>query len=529
MKYSRTQILLLFVYCSISLLFLLIATRNGPAITSDSVIYIESATSFSQGKGFYISTPDYSGRLYMRTFNYWPPLYPFLISISIWLGANPYLGATVISILSFCASIPAIFILSKHVSSTAFGASIASLITCVFWPCIDTASYALSDTPFMFLSIMAVLALVKYDGNEALKSLVTAALLTSAACLARHAGLFLFAAGFIVISTKRQPLSIPIRKKAQHLILYTTISLVPLGIWILRNVIKSHTVLGLPFSVSPDRAFHHFCSVMSFYYTAFKESIFCELYIGSGLINKLITLISPFRLWILFGSLAAAIIILAAFAYLFWKLRAQMSKHARVPCIYVFTYLVLFIAINLVGKDVAIMRIGYISVIWPFLIVLLVHWACVIIRNSRNKQFMYLSAMLLLSFGIILQAQRSLGVSIQAKGYDAAFWSYNRGIEWINRNVSAKSAIYSNAANVFYYKAHRPAKSLPDWDDPKGIQDWLLSEPSADVKRYVVMFKKGNGNIQQIGLSSLEEQNNKYDTLSKVIEYDDSVIFKFKR
>src|SRR5262249_9037147 len=114
---------------------------------------------------------------------------------------------------------------ARSTSSRAFGLG-AALVTALSFPLIYVAAHLWSDAPFLFLSMLGVLALGE---GRAFRAAWFAAL----ACLMRYLGVTLVAAGALFLFFERG--------RRRDAVIFSAIASAPLALWLARNALVTGT------------------------------------------------------------------------------------------------------------------------------------------------------------------------------------------------------------------------------------------------------------------------------------------------
>ena len=215
-------------------IILLLSRLYGIGLLSDSVYYVSVARHIADGTGFV----GYDGYNYILQ----PPLYPFLLAIiKIISGIDPLISAGYFNALLFGLVIylsgMCLLKLVKSFPLVIIG-TVSILISFVF---IQIFLLALSETLFILLVLLYLNALYKYKEKGSVSHLIYLSISVALACLTRYVGIILILTGFLSILLWGSGNS---KKKFQHLFIYLSISIIPSGIWILRNFLTSGSFVG---------------------------------------------------------------------------------------------------------------------------------------------------------------------------------------------------------------------------------------------------------------------------------------------
>jgi hypothetical protein len=225
---SRTQIstwiiILIGLTGSIAIIY---STPWGAWAFSDSTEYIVSARSFLAGGrlGYY----DHPGQ-FIPLFLH-PPLYPLLLSFFGWLGFDLFSTARWLNVLLFGGIICGSGLFTQYLLRSNWLAIITSVTILTLPELVDISSGAMTEPLFLFAGIMSIGFLMIFFNTSQRRWLVWSAISASLAFLSRYPGIVVIAAGMIGISIFNRA---PLKERMRNLATYSSISLVPTGIWLL--------------------------------------------------------------------------------------------------------------------------------------------------------------------------------------------------------------------------------------------------------------------------------------------------------
>ena len=206
----------------------------GVGLELDSAHYIGVAKKILAGEGF---TEPFGGGQY----NGWAPLYPALLAAASFLVFDPRDVAGPLNAVIFGLTI---FVAGRWLQSrihSQFLVAWACLAVVLSIPLTRSASYAMSETTFI---LFATLSLIRIDGfllGGKRTDLVWAAVFTALACLTRYLGVTLIAAVLPLLLLRP---GVALREKVKHCAAYALISLIPVGLWVLRNTLLTGKPTG---------------------------------------------------------------------------------------------------------------------------------------------------------------------------------------------------------------------------------------------------------------------------------------------
>ena len=208
----------------------LILARVGAhaGLTYDSLHYVELARNVLEGEGY----TDYNG----RTHTTWPPGYPLLL-VAAGLGiADPYDVAAPLNAAMFGAAILATGLYLRRRLETRVLALWACLAIALSLPLAVTASFAMTDMPFILFATLALIQTDRALRDDRRSALVWAAAFCALAWQTRQIGAAVPAlAGLALLLQGGMPLTRRLRRAA----LFAAIAGAPMALWLLRTYLVS--------------------------------------------------------------------------------------------------------------------------------------------------------------------------------------------------------------------------------------------------------------------------------------------------
>jgi len=206
---------------------ILLGTRLGIGTSPDSAIYLGVARSFEAGKG--LSVPF--GAEIDAVLSQFPPMYPVLIRFVSAMGFDVLVSARLIQAILFGANIILLMIILNDCTHGMHLGTVLGGMLILFAPVVaEIHLMAWSEPLFIFSGFMGLFLLSKYLRSGSNQLLVVAALWTCLACLTRYSGIAFIVTGLLAIflwgSSDNQ-------KRGRDATIFTVISLIPLGIWML--------------------------------------------------------------------------------------------------------------------------------------------------------------------------------------------------------------------------------------------------------------------------------------------------------
>ena len=231
-------------------LVLLHESTYGPALEWDSVTYIAVARNLSAGNGF-VHPSD--GNYYVH----WGPLFPGLLALVSLLVFDPHEVAGLVNAAAFGLTI---FLagrwLRRRIESRVLVLWGCLAIT-LSAPLLQNAVWVISEPVFILCALIALVEIEKFLDTERHSSLVYSAIFTALACLTRYVGVTIVITIVLLLLFKSERTK-TLLGKVRYIAAYSVIAVIPLGIWLLRNVLLSGTLTGPMRSDPPVASFLEF-------------------------------------------------------------------------------------------------------------------------------------------------------------------------------------------------------------------------------------------------------------------------------
>jgi hypothetical protein len=215
--------------------FIIATSKTGISISSiDSMAYLTAAENLANH--FSLNNP--ANDFYFFT---WPPLYPFLISIPIFLGASIKTAALIINGISYSLLIYSFVLYVFRKFENLWVQWFCSIVAVFFFPFYQTATLVLSENVFILLVFYLCISAEKYIASPSSRHLSFLILISTLMCLQRFIGItsILFGSFVIALPLLKSPRYFfdkkIFKKQSLHLIIYVFLSALPLCIYMLRN------------------------------------------------------------------------------------------------------------------------------------------------------------------------------------------------------------------------------------------------------------------------------------------------------
>ena len=215
----------------------------GVRIGADSIHYISVARHLLEGEGF--------GQLTNKEpYLHWPPLYPILLAAASLFIFDPLnvagpLNAAIFGLTIFVAG----HYLRQRIHSR-FLILWACLAILFSIPLPSVAYIAMSEAPFTLFIILSLLHTDYFLHQGKRSSLLWAAVFTALACLTRYIGLTLPMIIVPLLLFQRNHRAHAQDEVHRSIYTYTLISVFPVALWILRNLLISGSPIGYRYSAN---------------------------------------------------------------------------------------------------------------------------------------------------------------------------------------------------------------------------------------------------------------------------------------
>ena len=214
-------------------LILLREMPYGVSVTADGTTYISAARNLRAGKGFITLIGfDLTDRA---------PLFPALTALAGFATPNLLVAAGIVNAGAFglTAGVAARWmqrrLRSRFVTAWACLAVLASPYLARY------AATAISESLFILFTVLGLFCLDRFLDRDARVRLLGAALFAALACLTRYMGLALVAGGALALLGQR---SVALGRRAQNVLVFSGLALLPLGGWLLRNIWRTGAATG---------------------------------------------------------------------------------------------------------------------------------------------------------------------------------------------------------------------------------------------------------------------------------------------
>jgi hypothetical protein len=484
---------------------LLATSRYGIGLTPDSAAYIGAARNLNAGRGVfsYDGTPMAS----------YGPLYPMTLALigriaaADALAVAPFAHALLFGLLVFSAG----WLGRIYRPDGPALPLLLSLAALVAVPYFDIAVTAWSELLFLQFSLGVSLSAGAYMARPRRRTLALLTLFSAAACLTRYLGVTLVAAGALAIL-----LAGPgrLRGRLGWVAGYAAFSLLPVGVWMLRNYRLTATFFGERVAASQPLRTH----LLALFETA---ASWYGLPTGSAFLRLLV---------IGLGVLAAACV-----AVLLWRSRPSFGRRQAGLGLLVFFAGFYLLALLSSQMGVALTPIGqrYMSPVYlPLALLTLVAAEWLYCRPFPGwPQRALRVALICLGIVWLAWAGASLALKVMdrvrfgAGYYHRVEWSENGAIQYLRQGrLGEGRLIYTNVAGGVYL--------LMDGWEVKGAKrllaqtratrrSWCERKPALEPAFLLIFDARLIGHEDEFSMSALREMAQ----VEEAAAFEDSAIY----
>lgn len=503
-KYRLSLVLL----ALLGAVFVLLSTsRYGAGLSPDSIGYIGTARNLITGAGFI----SYDGNPTVV----WPPLYPALLALVGGIfGTDPLLLANVVNAIIFGLIVYVGGVLTfKHLSSFPALALVGTFAILVSSPLFAVSAMALSE-PLLILFVL--LSLVFADSYLSKKDTISLILLSSSVALSsltRYIGVTLILWGALIIVIFHRD---SLKSRIAHLSLFTLISALPVGIWLIRNYTISSTLFG-------PRA--------SSAYTLSQNLTFV---LNSLLYWYIPGRIADHRLILMFVSAAVGIFAVLSLKGSWQSVKVSLRQIS--PTILLAIDYTAFLVIS--STTTAYDQIGdrLLSPVFVPLTLLLLILAQAIVEPYRRhfskkvvNSFLIIGIAIWLVYPIRATILKAVNLTQSGQGYSNKAWRDSETIQYLlqHRTLESECTFYTNGPDAAYILAHFAAKMSPGYNSPEtvnGISRLRGSWPE-ESKACLVWFDRIDRRKYLFTIDELQTVAN----INLIARLDDGAIYSITR
>jgi len=430
--------LILFIAVIFAIVFFLYVTENGVGISTDSTTYIATANSLLEGKGFYKNSVPMT---------HYPPVYPILLAISGLFSYDIVDSARWLHTIIYSVNAILFGILIFLNTQRKLLAMIVGLVIFFSSPTVlDIHSYALSESPFIMFSFLSFLLIYFYLSTHRWIYLLISSLSLGLAITTRYVGIALLPPVLIIIFSF---VNKPFKQRIKEILTILIISLIPVFIWVVRNIITAQTATNRSF-------IYHPISI-----NKLKDGLF-------GLIGMFLPSFGSG--WISLLEINIISLLFFYIAFVLYKKRGDFSHSQSISVVFI-SIGFLFVLTYFV---VLILSISFFDAATPLDNRILAPAYLILYISVISLIFLYSNVapnnnvwMVFITFVIVLNLTNISSVIDKAQnfnadgiGYNSILWKESPTIEKL-RSMQFDNLIYSNGASIVGFKLEIFVSSIP--------------------------------------------------------------------
>jgi hypothetical protein len=453
------------IFGVIAVWLMLYVTPFGIGIWLDSLHYASAAESFVNGLGFVRE----SGCGSFKPMTHYPPFYSFILAIFSPIGLGPVRAARVVSALSFGLAVSlsgfAIYRINEKPLFALLGAGLI-LISPIT---LKTFSWALSEPLFIPLFLVGFLLLSFYFDKPSLLYLVGAGAFLGLAFLTRYVGItFIISAAIMLIINR----CIDNKRKILDMTILGILSLGPVSLWILRNLIRMGTAADRYFDWHPPGTEAWFSLI-----NTILGWFLPKTWISGREFTWLIVFVSIGTLWLVISL------------YSGWKTRKLIWRSPSLELLFVMSILIymFFLGLSLTFFDPNTALNDRILI--PVYIQLIILLVAQVGKGIKNRHI-FLQAGILIGLGLFLVWQIQSGYKViqdlrnDGQGYASSIWRSAMIVKKLKE--FQPRLIYTNDITAIYFLSGIPACSIPVRNDDAALK--VMREKLGQHNTALVIF-----------------------------------------
>ncbi len=433
------------VLCGVCILIL--ATRWGIGLYTDSIVYIGTARNIFNGDG--VRFLNDVGELAPVT--QYPPLYPWMIAALGVLGLDPLDGARWISVLFYAGNAFLAAGIVFRVTSSYAASWSACFLTLSAFPMVYIHSQALTEPVFIFFILLGFFGIVKFLEGSRTWALYGSSLIIGLSCLVRYVGMAFLPTGaamILCLGTARWAQRMSAAAK------FLALGSLPLGLWLMRNFYAAGNPVNRTFGIHPPAA----TDLLPALDTA-----------GYWLLPIAIVENTPWLSRSIMGILFVLILWLAVSKN---YLKSRYLQ-AQVFCLMGYT---LFLLVSMSFNDQPL-YFDTRTLALPYMAAMILTLSIVTdwLRSARTGKRCSRGFAVNLSIIVVLVAQMINGITwlkqsyVDGIGFATQRWRTSELIGFV-KNSPAPLLVYSNAPDYIFTLTGRPAAMIPRKVNPDNYQ-----------------------------------------------------------
>lgn len=457
LRHSETALLLAFMVAGV-VAIIVVTQPYIIGLTPDSVNYLAAARGFAAGHGLHMADGG--------EFVVWPPLYPAVLSISNAFGIGILQFARFLNVFLFALIIWQAGRLAQSILKTRLFLVVFLTLVTFSGVVVSVSSSAWTEALFIVCTIVFLRLVLSSFNNPSTGKSISIIVCIALATMTRYIGIVL---AFVFALSYRELLRYA-RLQRRQVMLIGILSVVPLGVWALRNVIVSGTFFGQRVANTHG----------------LWDQLRHMLHVGSSWL-----VIDSLTMWVRIG---VAAFFIAGTVWLYRRISRSDGSVAdpalRVVVLFIGAYILFVVPLTLIGTNQYVDH-RYLSPVYvPVVIVLMVY-----MERIFNAPGYFTIKTTYFAVAAILLASVLIGGSLNVVYPYAEASRVVRDQSWRSSSfvaaiyrLPAPGAVYSNFPYQAYLLTGRQVQFAP-----------LLTEDAAhfDVRRdqnspYVILFDAGD-------------------------------------
>ncbi len=447
------------------------ATPEGLALNDDSIAYIAGARSILSGDGY--------REAWLRSnepMTHWPPGFPGMLALIGWvMKIDPVRAARAINGVIFGLNSIMMALLAWRMTGSRLAGILASTLFILNASLLEIHVNAMSEPLYIFLTLLAFLALDLYLDKKKIPWLIISGVLVGLAYLSRYAAVSLLAVMVVILFIFNDQW----KKRITDAIVLLISALPLILLWSYRN----YAVTGNP--TNRKLGWH---------------PIHLDNWrLGVETALEFLMPVNQWRRSLLEIPALAEVFIVALFVFLlFWVLRTglprlflprkteQPESIAFLNAMYIFGYLSVLITTMTLFDPATKFQVRIISPVYPSLILLLTSFIVWLFKKQTTIGKMSALVLVIFLLGISGFSQHAFARNLSRSGYKFASsnWYAAESIEYL-RALPEETIVYSNEAGVVYLYTGRPAEVLPETQ--KGLRK--MRKQVRNGKAVIALFR----------------------------------------
>jgi len=535
-----------FACFGIALILGLLMTQSGSGFSPDSVNYMLAGENLYHGHGFgTVATVNYGVFIHH-------PGYPLTIAGFMVLGFDAEQAARIIPILCFALLVFPLFFLGKRIGGV-LTSYLACLMCLVLTPLLWLATWAWTDMPYIFFSVLAILFLVEFaqSSERSNKTLFLGGFFISVATLMRSIGITIFVVGLLIILVKQLELGkvwnrkysigVAVREKSKlttmvyQILVFSLICLAPILLYIARNyMLTGHWYAGYSSPAEsgisemvPDLLHWIVVAISQALVTPWFFSGLQEVWSLSGMDNGLLLVLAVILVCLLLLAVCIKIGLLSG------KSLLRCLGKSYIPILYIFVYLSTIIATG--ATWFMWKQLNYLVPCYPLIILVVVSlgiWAWKETKRTWLRHTFFSVLVILVTLFVALQVGSSLSYysdfdrSEFGREFNSPTWLNEEGIAWVASNVPDDATIYSDQSKGAWFVLRRPVASLLYSANVEGQRSFFKKLENENA--FIICFKGELHYQPRPSNSEIAELNQEYDILEIVADFPTSMIWRVR-